>query len=110
MKTLTPKELIYLIDTDSSSIELIDVRNTDEYDEVHLISDIKLIPLSMLPLRFQEIDASKQIIIICRSGGRSGQACIWLAQQNITSYNLIGGMIDIEKEFSSRVVRRKFDI
>jgi hypothetical protein len=37
MKTLTPKELIHLMDTDPSSLELIDVRNTDEYDTVHLL-------------------------------------------------------------------------
>jgi rhodanese-related sulfurtransferase len=77
MFTLTPKDLSLLIDTSPGSIELIDVRNQDEYDAVHLAST-NLIPLPVLSLRIDEIDTKKQIIILCKSGGRSGQACLYL--------------------------------
>jgi rhodanese-related sulfurtransferase len=104
MKSITPKELIHLIDTTPISLELIDVRGADEFDEVHLLWDITLIPLPVLPLRFHEIDTSKQVILICRSGGRSGQATLFLESKNITAYNLIGGMNDFEKEFPTKVL------
>lgn len=89
MFTLTPQELILLIDTTPNMIEIIDVRNTDEWDTIHLDAHMKLIPLPILPLRDIDINMSKKIICICRSGGRSGQACSWLAGKNISAYNLI---------------------
>lgn len=74
MLTLTPKELNSLLEKSPEKIELIDVRGTGEYEEVH-IPEARNIPLHILPLRMGEIDTTKQIIFICRSGGRSGQAC-----------------------------------
>jgi rhodanese-related sulfurtransferase len=74
MLTLTPKELSSLLEKSPEKIELIDVRGTGEYEEVH-IPEAKNIPLHILPLKMGEIDTTKQIIFICRSGGRSGQAC-----------------------------------
>jgi rhodanese-related sulfurtransferase len=76
MQTLSPKELISLIDTTPDAIELIDVRNQSEYDEVRL-EKAKLIPLHLLPLRISEIDTMKKIVFICKSGGRSGQATLF---------------------------------
>lgn len=105
MLTLTPKELISLLQNTPDEIDLIDVRNTDEYDEVHL-EGARLIPLHILPLRESEIDKTKKIIFICRSGGRSGQACLFLEWDGITAYNLEGGMNAVEKEFPTRVIRK----
>lgn len=67
MLTLTPKELSLLLETSPEAITLIDVRNIDEYEEIH-IPEALLIPLHLLPLRQGEIDRTKQIIFICRSG------------------------------------------
>jgi rhodanese-related sulfurtransferase len=74
MLTISPKELSSLLEKSPEKIELIDVRGTGEYEEVH-IPEAKNIPLHILPLKMGEIDTTKQIIFICRSGGRSGQAC-----------------------------------
>jgi rhodanese-related sulfurtransferase len=35
-------------------------------------------------MHISEIDTKKQVIFICRSGGRSGQACSFAANSNIT--------------------------
>ena len=104
MLTLTPKDLASLLDISLDEIDLIDVRNISEYEEVH-IPKARLIPLPTLPLRIDEIDTKKQIIFICRSGGRSAQACTLLEKENIPSYNLVGGMNDFEKEFPMKVSR-----
>ncbi len=103
MLTITPKELRILIETTPHTLELIDVRNADEYVEVH-ISSTRLIPLTVLPIRMSEIDSSKQIIFICRSGGRSGQACQFVGASDIKAYNLTWGMIAYEKEFPTKVI------
>ena len=103
MLTISPKELLALLEKTPEKIELIDVRGTGEYDEVH-IAEARNIPLHILPLRMNEIDTKKQIIFICRSGGRSGQACIFVADTNIQAYNLSGGMNAFEQDFPNRVI------
>jgi rhodanese-related sulfurtransferase len=88
MQTLLPKELASLLEKNPDTIELIDVRGTGEYAEVH-IPEAKNIPLHLLPLRIAELDKKKKIIFICRSGGRSGQATLFAESDRITAYNLV---------------------
>jgi rhodanese-related sulfurtransferase len=88
MLTITPKELAELLDKTPDTIDLIDVRGTDEYTESH-IPEARNIPLHLLPMHLSELDKNKQIIFICRSGGRSGQACSFAANSDISAYNLI---------------------
>lgn len=104
MLTLTPKELATLIEKSPEIIDLIDVRGTSEYDEVH-IPEARLIPLPLLPIRMSEVDTTKQIVFICRSGGRSGQACTLFEKDGIKAYNLTGGMNDFASEFPDRVTQ-----
>lgn len=66
MLTLTPKELNSLLEKTPDSIDLMDVRGTGEYSEVH-IPGARNIPLHILPMRMNEIDKNKQVIFICRS-------------------------------------------
>jgi rhodanese-related sulfurtransferase len=40
-------------------------------------------------MRMSEIDTNKQVIFICRSGGRSGQACSFAANSGVNGYNLV---------------------
>lgn len=103
MLALTPKELSTLLEKSGETIDLIDVRGTGEYDEVH-IPEARNIPLHLLPMRMNEINKTKQVIFICRSGGRSGQACSFAEKDGIKAYNLSGGMNDFEPEFPKKVV------
>lgn len=103
MLTLTPRELNTLLDKTPDTIDLIDVRGTGEYAESH-IPEARNIPLHLLPMRLSELDKNKQTIFICRSGGRSWQACSFVANNDITWYNLVGGMNSFESEFPSKVV------
>lgn len=66
MLTIEPKELASLLKTSPTEIDLIDVRGTGEYSEVH-IPEARNIPLHILPMRMDEIDKNKQVIFICRS-------------------------------------------
>ncbi|MBP9780005.1 rhodanese-like domain-containing protein [Candidatus Gracilibacteria bacterium] len=102
MLTITPKELALLL-KHPEKIELIDVRSTGEYNEVHIPS-ARNIPLHLVPIKMNEIDSKKQVIFICHSGARSSQACRFSLNSNIQAYNLTGGMGSFEHEFPDKVV------
>ena len=73
------------------NIELIDVREQNEWDMVR-IPQAKLIPLSQFPDRYKEIDFKKEVYVLCRTGARSGQACAWLAQNGKQVTNVAGSI------------------
>lgn len=78
----------------SQGVLLIDVREPDEYAQVHAPGS-RLIPLSQLPQRIKELQAAKDqpIALICRSGNRSGQAQQLLEQAGFSkTVNVQGGM------------------
>ncbi|MEX3504597.1 rhodanese-like domain-containing protein [Corynebacterium sp. LK2510] len=62
-----------------SDAQLIDVRERDEFAEVHAAGAINL-PLSELIATYNQIDTERDIYVICRSGGRSAQACEYFEQ------------------------------
>lgn len=70
---------------------LLDVRNIDEYTLCNLKG--YLIPLNELPHRLHELNPSHQIIVYCRSGGRSRRAVEFLLEQGFNHViNLRGGI------------------
>jgi adenylyltransferase/sulfurtransferase len=74
-------------------INLLDVREQFEYDMVNL--DGKLIPLGELESRLSELEAWKdqEVIIHCRSGARSAEACRILMRHGFKNpINLQGGI------------------
>lgn len=74
-------------------INLLDVREQFEYDMVNL--DGKLIPLGELETRIGEIEDWKdqEVIIHCRSGARSAEACRILMRHGFKNpINLQGGI------------------
>ncbi|WP_257183128.1 rhodanese-like domain-containing protein [Corynebacterium cystitidis] len=72
--------------------QLIDVREVDEFAEVHAKGAVNL-PLSNFATLSDKIDPSQPIYLICRSGGRSAQAAEYLESvrgwENI--HNVVGG-------------------
>jgi len=74
---------------------LVDVRNANELDICKLDFDA-WIPLPEFGQRFEELAPRKdqEIIIYCRSGGRSGNAVRFLEQQGYKNVrNMVGGML-----------------
>ena len=77
----------------AGSLLLVDVR-TDAEVARGIIAGAQHIPLHMLPVRLGELEAGATTVIYCQSGGRSAQACAWLAQQGFDKvYNLQGGIL-----------------
>jgi rhodanese-related sulfurtransferase len=93
-KTITPAQLHERLDAGENVI-LLDVRQPEEHAEDNIPNSI-LIPLGELPERINELEAyrDKEIIVYCRSGNRSGQACMFLQMSGFTNpVNLSGGML-----------------
>lgn len=76
------------------NLVLVDVREPYEHAEKHIPNSI-LIPLGTLPQRVKELEPYKdeEIIVYCRSGNRSGQACDFLQKLGFKAINLEGGML-----------------
>jgi len=73
---------------------VLDVREPGEYDAGHILNS-KFIPLGKLKERLGELEKYKDqpIVVVCRSGNRSGTACFLLGKQGFAQvYNLAGGV------------------
>lgn len=72
---------------------LIDVRTPEEMAQA-AINGAEAIPLAVLPLRLNEVPKDREVVFYCRSGARSGQACMTVRQSGHKQlYNLRGGII-----------------
>jgi rhodanese-related sulfurtransferase len=103
MKSITPKELKDKLDQ-GDEVVLIDVREQNERELCHIGGT--LIPLSQIPARSAEIPKQGDVVIYCRSGGRSGQAIEFLESQGYTNLiNLAGGVLRWSDDVDSSVVK-----
>lgn len=59
---------------------LLDVRQADEL-EVIVLPGVHHIPLGEIEARFSEVPKDQDVVVICRSGGRSGKATEFLMSQ-----------------------------
>ena len=71
---------------------LVDVRQPEEW-AVATLPGARLVSLEQIPEAMQEMDQSTAVLLVCRSGGRSQQAAMFLALSGFqTVANLAGGM------------------
>ena len=72
-------------------VQIVDVREVDEYRDGH-IEGSTLIPLGVLPHRVDELQRDVPVVVVCRSGNRSAQACELLTQRGFQAVSLRGGL------------------
>ncbi len=85
-------ELAQLKENDDS-IRVIDIRQPAELNS-GIIPGAEALPMHTIPLRMNELKRDEKLIMVCRSGARSAQACMFLQQQGYDNvFNLRGGMI-----------------
>lgn len=70
---------------------LIDVREQDEWDAGHA-PNAQHLPASELIARLGELPEDGDLYLICRGGGRSRQAAMWLEQNGYDAIDVRGGM------------------
>jgi rhodanese-related sulfurtransferase len=73
-------------------LNVLDVREQVEWVHGHIEGAVH-IPLSELPARVGEVPDG-QTLVVCKIGGRSAQATMYLSSQGYEVANLAGGMID----------------
>ncbi|MBI0580952.1 MULTISPECIES: rhodanese-like domain-containing protein [Bacillaceae] len=91
MKQMTAKEVETLLN-EGKKLNIIDVREVDEV-VAGKIPDAVNMPLGLVEFRMHELDKSKEYIMVCRSGGRSGRATQFLESYGFNVINMTGGML-----------------
>jgi rhodanese-related sulfurtransferase len=75
---------------------IVDVRTEGEFAGGHVAGSIN-IPLNEVPHRVDEFkNMSKPLVLCCLSGGRSGQATQYLAQQGVDQVYNGGGWSEVQ--------------
>jgi len=95
MQEITVEEFKQKIEN-NDNVFLLDVREPfEQYQSSIDYENSKLIPVGELNSRLDELEQhkNKQIVCLCRSGGRSGQACQLLEREGFPNVkNLKGGI------------------
>ena len=81
----------FLAKYQAGEIQVLDVREQEEYDALHL-DGVTLLPLSVLAEQYAELDKEQAYHVICKSGRRSARACQFLAEEGYDVTNVQGGM------------------
>ncbi len=100
MLTITAAELKARIDA-GEQLNIVDVREPYEHEEFNIGG--VLLPLGNIKMMMvDELEnyKDKELIVYCRSGNRSGQACMMLDAMGFTNTkNLLGGMLVWQETF-----------
>ena len=67
---------------------LVDVREPREWAISDLAESVK-IPLGTLPRSLEKLSKDQEIVVYCRTGGRSGQAVAFLMQNGFTTGSVL---------------------
>jgi sulfur-carrier protein adenylyltransferase/sulfurtransferase len=90
---VTVQEMKRALSETDLGIQVIDVREPDEYQIAHLEGTL-LFPLSQLAQRFSELDPDRHYYIHCKVGARSMRALEFLRQQGFKHLKSVKGGID----------------
>lgn len=72
---------------------LVDIRTPAEIAQ-GAIPDAMQLPMHLIPIRINELPKDRDVVLYCRSGARSYQACAYMLQQGYDRVvNLRGGII-----------------
>ncbi len=72
---------------------LVDIRTPAEIAQ-GAIPDAMQLPMHLIPIRINELPKDRDLVLYCRSGARSYQACAYMMQQGYDRVlNLRGGII-----------------
>ena len=97
-KEVVPAEAVRLINKEDAMV--LDVRESNELGQGSII-DSKHIALSVLPEKLENLarDKDKPILVFCKMGNRSAQACKLLLKNSYTNvFGLKGGITAWQNE------------
>jgi rhodanese-related sulfurtransferase len=93
IKEIDASELAQWVNDATHDLRVIDVRQMQEI-AMGTVPRAEPLPLHTLPAKVHELSREEKMVMVCRSGARSAQACMFLQQQGFSNvYNLRGGMM-----------------
>ncbi len=93
IKEIDSTELAQWVNDTGHKLRVIDVRQMQEI-AMGTVPRAEAMPLHELPGKVSELPPNEKLVVVCRSGARSAQACLFLQQQGFSDvYNLRGGMM-----------------
>jgi rhodanese-related sulfurtransferase len=84
------------------SLTLLDVREEWELG-VASVPDVVHIPMGEVADRLGELDRSREVVVLCRSGRRSLQVANFLQQNGFQAVNLAGGILAWSRELDATI-------
>lgn len=80
---------------EAGKVYLVDVREPMEWTgPLGHVASAELVPMQTVPEKAKSWDKAQEIVLICKSGGRSAQVGRWLRAQGFESViNVRGGMM-----------------
>jgi rhodanese-related sulfurtransferase len=87
----TPQHVAQLLR--SGPLQLLDVREPHERQAGRIPGSLH-VPLAELPERLEEIEREREVVVYCRSGGRSAMAAQALRQAGYDAHNMAGGLLE----------------
>ena len=103
VKDLTPRQFVAQR-TAGQPMTLVDVREDWEVKLAPAPTQFLHIPMGEITARLSELDPKSEIVVLCRSGGRSMQVAQFLDRQEFTSVaNLTGGILEWSRDLDPRI-------
>lgn len=100
---LTPREFLDRRER-GEDMTLLDVREDWEVELARVPTHTVHIPIGEISDRVAELDPKKEIVVICRSGGRSAQVAQFLERQGFGKvFNLAGGILAWSRVIDPRI-------
>ncbi|HSG63749.1 MAG TPA: rhodanese-like domain-containing protein [Gammaproteobacteria bacterium] len=93
IEELSPRSFCQLWpESTRAQVQLLDVREPAEL-AIATLPNATHIPMLQVPLRLDELDPQRPIVVLCHSGGRSRQVAAFLLANGFERvYNLAGGI------------------
>jgi rhodanese-related sulfurtransferase len=93
IKEIDAHKLAEWVSEPDHGFRVIDVRQMEEIKQ-GTVPKAEALPLHTLPAKMHDLSKDEKLVMVCRSGARSAQACMFLQQHGFTNvYNLRGGMM-----------------
>ena len=103
IKDMTPREFLERR-AGGAEMTLLDVREDWETALAPVPAEILHIPMGQILNRLSDLDPQREIVVICRSGGRSLEVARFLSSQGFaTVYNLAGGILAWSRDVDPRI-------
>ena len=105
IKDMSPREFVERR-AGGAEMTLVDVREDWETALAPVPAEVLHIPMAQISERLGELDSGREIVVICRSGGRSLQVAHFLSARGFGSVsNLAGGILAWSRDVDPRIAQ-----